>query len=74
MRSMGQAVDLEGFEALDQDETLDHSVTQGLSCERRGYEIGWRACAPVVPGHRAKTWDVLQTQEVKLGWRNVTSK
>jgi hypothetical protein len=68
-------VDLEEFEALDQDETLDHLVTQGLSCGRRGFEIGLRACASVVPGHRAKTWDVLSAeQEVKPRWRNVSSK
>ena len=63
MRSTGeQAVDLKEFKALDQDETLDLSVTQGLSCGRRGYEIGLRTCASVVPGHRAKTWDALQSR------------
>jgi len=65
----GQVVDLDEFEALDQGETLHRSVTQGLSCERRGYAIGiigWRACASTAPGgNRAKTWDVLQNQEVK---------
>ena len=41
----GQAVDLDKFEALDQGETLHRSVTQGLSCERRGYAIVRRAGA-----------------------------